>query len=273
MENMREYWAREAEMMRDKSGVLGTNTGYPKSDDLEQTPIYYKAAKDDTVFSICAKYKISQADFKKWNGIDSRNTIKIGNRYIVGYTNDSKNANINKVQVTVTSKVVGETTTRSYADDSYLCDVPLYEVKVTGANKEYTFKAIRFGLAYKWNGNFMKEPEIVGLAEAQTHVISGWLPKYLSEINGFPKGAYIIYGGHYFHSGSTPTFPNVAVVGCIGIHGRGEWVRFCDAITEMAGTDNELDIVRKGKLVVTIEAASKPPRKNYRDNPNPLHKQ
>ena len=118
----------------------------------------------------------------------------------------------------------------------------------------------------------MKETKIVGLAQEQTHTVSGWIPEYLSEISRFPKGAYIIYDSHYLHSGSTDGFPNVAVVGCIGIHGNGGWVNFCNAITEIAGTDNESDIVRKKKLVVKIEATSIPPRKNYRVNPNPSHK-
>lgn len=44
MESMREYWAREAEMMRDKSAILGNNS-------LSQTPNNNNASKGTITFA------------------------------------------------------------------------------------------------------------------------------------------------------------------------------------------------------------------------------
>jgi hypothetical protein len=46
MTNMREYWAREAEMMRDKSGVLGDiKPSIPKVSALVKFPFYFDRYK------------------------------------------------------------------------------------------------------------------------------------------------------------------------------------------------------------------------------------
>lgn len=230
------------------------------------TPIYYTAQKNDTVYSITKQFSITQDDFKRWNTIGSNNLIVIGKQYIVGYKNS---ANLSLVIATVGSTSVGTVTTRSYDDDSYLCEVPLYEVilKSDGGDKIYGFKALRYGLAYKWQGQF-NSPTIVGLSQEKSYTIQGWLPNYLSEIPGFPKGAYVIEGAHYFHSGNTKDYHPVAVVGCIGINGEGEWVRFCSAVKALAGTNDENAIIKAKKFIVKVVGAVPPLAANLRKNPN-----
>jgi LysM repeat protein len=237
----------------------------PNVEEDADTPIYYEAKKDDSVYGICKKYNISESDFKKWNKIDSKNTIKKGTKYIVGY---KRSGGIQLVEVFVNSKIVGEVTNRSYTNDSYLCEVPLYEMIVKGRDKFYTFKVLRFGMRYQRNGLSMKEPEMIGLESAETLVAKRWYPTYLNNKPGFPAGAYVIKGVNYIHSGNTKDYHPVAVIGCIGVDGEGEWVRFCDAVKELAGSNDPYKIIKAKKLVVKIEGVKVPPMKNKRENPN-----
>ena len=269
MESMREYWAREAEMMRDKSGVLGTNMGDSKSDDLEQTPIYYEATRGDTVFSICAKYKISQADFKKWNGIDSRNTIKLGAKYIVGYKGDTSKpttkTQIRQVTVTITSKKVGTTIINTYPDKSKLFRVPLYEVIVTGTdsdNKPQTkiFNVVRYGVGYKYNGRYI-EPGYTGYFNYYKFTVKEWLGDYLvGHKDEVPAGAFKVNETFYLHTGSEDiTSYTVGSIGCVLFQGKGVWVDFVTTVKRFANASSETQLAESHKMTVIYEQDSYPP--------------
>ena len=275
MENMREYWAREAEMMRDKSAVLGTNAGHSKGDDLEQTPIYYQAVKGDTVFSICGKYKISQADFKKWNGIDSRNTIKLGAKYIVGYKDDTSKptpkAQIRQVVVTITNKKIGTTIINSYPDNSLNFKTPLYEVKIeakddTGKIIAKTFKAVRFGIAYKYKGGYEK-PGWTGLTAYHKYTIKEWKADYLAgNPKDLPAGAFVVYGGFYIHTGARDiTKATVGSVGCVEIDGNGAWEDFLKTLKEFSNASSEDALVNSGNMIVIYEKEPYPKMEEIKD--------
>jgi hypothetical protein len=67
----------------------------------------------------------------------------------------------------------------------------------------YKFKAVRYGVAYKYHGKY-NQPDVVGLFEQQTHTVSKWIPNYLLDSEKkLPIGAFVILEGWYFHSGST----------------------------------------------------------------------
>jgi hypothetical protein len=82
--------------------------------------------------------------------------------------------------------------------------IPTYHLAVSGtgskgARKEQKFEIIRFGVQKK---STTATPTIVGLAEAQTHVIKQWIPTYtVHSSHSTENGAWQIYGNFLIHDG------------------------------------------------------------------------
>jgi hypothetical protein len=80
------------------------------------------------------------------------------------------------------------------------------------------FEVLRFGLhCPKAN----TAPTVVGLADAQTHVIKAWLPHYrVHSAQSLEVGAWQVYQNFLIHDGPDDTVNEVyATIGCIEICG------------------------------------------------------
>ncbi|HAS45953.1 MAG TPA: hypothetical protein DCS93_36055 [Microscillaceae bacterium] len=74
----------EDAIYKGKTYIVGYSTT-PKKTTPTGTPIKHTAIGGETVYSICKKYGISQADFKRWNEL-TEETVYKDTTYIVGYS-------------------------------------------------------------------------------------------------------------------------------------------------------------------------------------------
>ncbi len=143
-----------------------------------------------------------------------------------------------------------------------------YRVKVSaktpGKLVSRDFEAFRFGVQQKGSIG----PRVVGLADRQTHVIKSWIPTYsVHSARSTERGAWQAYGNFLIHDGpDNPLIQAYASVGCVEIcNGPKGFNMFNDYIISLAnpsstGRDRQLlEIGRSGKLVITYDAAKRPP--------------
>jgi murein DD-endopeptidase MepM/ murein hydrolase activator NlpD len=227
-------------------------------------PSYHEVKAGETIYSIAKRYGITVAEFQKMNGLKfGNNRVELGKKYIIGFTESTNNRLQRNVIITVSDeKTTEKEEINSYPDHSMHYLVDTYWVYINGTTTSgqpvtYKFKAVRYGVAYKYNQ--YKEPTVVGLFQEQTHVIPTWKPKYLDDNDkGVPIGAFVISGTWYFHSGSEDTNSyTVGSIGCVEIAGKGEWTRFCKAIKELSGQSSETAAVATRKIKVHIKGIPK----------------
>ena len=172
------------------------------------------------------------------------------------------------VKLTVGGTPIGEATTWAYPNGRklgyYL--TPIYKLTVTGINAKRQavreqFNVLRFGVHCKDE----KTATVVGLANAQTHIIKSWIPTYNVHSAPSPEiGAWQVYGNFLIHDGPDNDTEIFATIGCIEIMGRQGFVKFNDLIILLAAPnaasrDQKLaDIGRSGVLSITYEEAVRP---------------
>lgn len=237
----------------------------PSTDLDTDEPIFYVAQKGDTLYNICKVNGITATDFKKWNKIND-DVIKIGTKYIIGYKTTSQSSKgIRQVIVTITKNEVGTTIINSYPDASKRFKVPLYEVRVESKNEEgqllsKSFKAVRFGIAYKYKGGY-KQPGWTGYYNYRRIVVKSWNPIFLVDNDKqLPAGAFIVLGGFLIHTGARDiTKFTVGSVGCVEIEGDGAWEDFVKTVKSYANAPSEDALTKSGKMVAIYEAEPYPP--------------
>jgi hypothetical protein len=166
------------------------------------------------------------------------------------------------VTVTITNRTNGIGTVSAYPDGprSELYEVPLYDVVVAGTDDQgvsqsYTFQALRFGVQ-KNKKKGIPNPRIVGLADAQSYVLS-W-----SYITTMKEMAWRVFGGWFIHRGpAKPNGSSIGSIGCIEISGVSGWQDFNNRICELAGTTNagQSEISNLRLLSATYQSAARPP--------------
>lgn len=240
-------------------------------EDDSNEPIYYEVKKGDNISKICKENNITISDFKKWNKI-SNDVIKLGVKYIVGYKNTTSSSKaIRKVVVTVTNKKVGTTIINSYPDNSLNFTTPLYEVKIetTDSNNRTitkSFKAVRFGIAYKYKGGYDK-PDWTGFTEYHKYIVQSWKPEYLAgNPKNLPPGAFGVYKGFYIHTGARDISKfTVGSVGCVEIEGNGAWEEFLQTLKDFSNAPSEEALVKSKKMIVIYEKEPYPKMEEFKN--------
>ena len=175
------------------------------------------------------------------------------------------------VKLTVGGMLFGEHKTWAYPAGQALGVflVPVYQCLVEGTDNsgksvKETFQVLRFGVQSK-DG---KTASVVGLANAQTHVIKAWLPTYRVHSASSPEnGAWQVYDSFLIHDG--PDYPTelFATIGCIEIMGPRGFVKFNELVVALSDPkatslpDQLLEIGRAGQLTITYDIAVRPPLK------------
>ena len=175
------------------------------------------------------------------------------------------------VQMTVGSKPIGKAKTWAYPDGKFLgvYSIPTYELTVSGTNAggrkvQQTFEVLRFGIHFKIG---FGAPQIVGLADKQTHVIDAWLPDYnVHSARSVEMGAWHVYKSFLIHDG--PDDPNTeiyATIGCIEIcNGLRGFDQFNDFLISLSGptardrANQLLEIGRARKMSISYVRATRP---------------
>ena len=146
---------------------------------------------------------------------------------------------------------------------------PVYECYVEGQNQagkavRERFNVLRFGVQCKDD----KTPTVVGLADAQTHIIKAWLPTYHVHSAASPEnGAWQVYASFLIHYGPDNPSELFATIGCIEVMGAQGFIRFNDLVIALSGStaqtrDQQLiDIGRAGRMSISYAAATRPPLK------------
>lgn len=175
------------------------------------------------------------------------------------------------VKILIGSTPRGEQTTFAYPESGslgyYL--IPIYPCTVEGRDQSgkavrEQFDVLRFGVQSK-DG---KTASVVGLADAQTHVIKAWLPHYRVHSAYSPEGgAWQVYDSFLIHDGPDNPTEIFATIGCIEIMGRQGFIRFNDLVIRLAGPksqtrDQQLrEIGGSGLMSITYAGATRPPLK------------
>lgn len=190
-----------------------------------------------------------------------------------------------KVEIVVTSTVVGQYEARSYPDSQIdatgaysLYRVPVYRIQIKGTDvrglaKTVDFMAPRFMPYY--NDPQRPDPHYsargwvnAGLSAARTVVVSTYKRDYEVRNRYSPgRGAIVVHAAFYVHAGPA-SLQDVGFgsAGCIEI--IGNYDDFKKAITDLSGLTGTLDaaiqqLVNEKKLTVHIQAAAAPDiRKN-----------
>lgn len=146
------------------------------------------------------------------------------------------------IEITIGGDRIGWGYTWGYpdGDGKKLYRIPIYKVFVkeksaTTAAKE--FDAYRFGVEPKLGGM----PHVVGLADAQSYVVQGWIENYPpnSTDAAVERGAWHIKDNYLIHDG--PDEPQrtdlhiFATIGCISICGPNKFTEFCDYLISLSG--------------------------------------
>jgi hypothetical protein len=158
----------------------------------------------------------------------------------------------------------GDAATKTYQLPTYHLTVSGIDLK--GASQQRKFEVFRFGVQKE---SPLATPSVVGLAEAQTHVIKRWIPTYtVHSARSAEVGAWQVYKNFLIHDGPDNPMGKrqiYATIGCIEIcGGPNGFNKFNDFIIELAGSnaktrpDKLLDIGKSGKLSITYLAAQRP---------------
>jgi len=172
------------------------------------------------------------------------------------------------VEIKVGSTPGREFPTWAYPNGGHLgyFSVPSYSCVVTGRNDAGNsvlerFEVLRFGVLCK-DG---KSPEVVGLADYQSHIIKAWVGSYrVHSASSNENGAWQVYNNFLIHDGPDNASEVFATIGCIEITGPQGFVKFNDLIIRLSGpkaTSREeqlLEIGRAKSMRIIYEAAKRP---------------
>lgn len=152
-------------------------------------------------------------------------------------------ADMRNVHLEVGNKEIGTAKTWAYPNGAALgvFTLPTYALTVRGMNGKggavvKTFEVFRFGLLCK---DPASGASVVGLANAQSHIIKAWLPHY--RVHSAPSredGAWQVYDNFLIHDGPDDTQDKVspyASIGCIELCGPQQFIALNDLIIELSG--------------------------------------
>jgi RHS repeat-associated protein len=187
---------------------------------------------------------------------------------------------LRNIKINIGSKPIGTAVTWTYPnDDGELYEIPTYEMTVTGTddagNKvEKKFEVLRFGVTKKTSGS---PPQVVGLAQKQSHKIKAWLPNYSVHSSDASTdaeaGAWQVYGNFLIHDG--PDNPQdvaepYASIGCIEVCGGPQgFVQLNNLLISLSGSQQSTrqqklaEIGSSGTITISYEAATRPPVKKH----------
>ena len=187
---------------------------------------------------------------------------------------------LRNIKISIGSKPIGTAVTWTYPnDDGELYEIPTYEMTVVGTddagNKvEKKFEVLRFGVTKK---TFGSPPQVVGLAQKQSHKIKAWLPNYSVHSSDASTdaeaGAWQVYGNYLIHDG--PDNPQdlaepYASIGCIEVCGGPQgFVQLNNLLISLSGSQQRTrqqklaEIGSSGTITISYEAATRPPVKKY----------
>ena len=182
---------------------------------------------------------------------------------------------MNRVNIEVGATPVGYARTWAYPDGkpSEHYKISTYRVTVSGKDSSGTsqkndFEAFRFGVQKEGKIG----PRVVGLANAQTHVIKSWIATYsVHSARSKERGAWQVYDSFLIHDGpDSPHSEVYASIGCVEIcNGPTGFNLFNDFIISLANpaaTDRDeklLEIGRGGKLYIMYLKAKRPPLERW----------
>lgn len=146
------------------------------------------------------------------------------------------------IDITIGGDPVGWGYTWGYphGDGKKLYRIPIYKVFVkekTATTAARAFDAYRFGVQQKLGAI----PHVVGLADAQSYVVQGWIENYPPHDThaAVERGAWHIKDNYLIHDG--PDEPQsteshvFATIGCISICGPNMFTEFCDYLVSISG--------------------------------------
>ncbi len=179
-----------------------------------------------------------------------------------------------KIKMVVGNVPVGKALTWAYphgnpSSKTFL--IPTYKLTISGTNSKgtaesKTFEVFRFGV---WKKSPTSAPTVVGLADAQTHIIKSWIPTYeVHSANSRENGAWQVYGNFLIHDGPDKPMSRRSVfasIGCLSVCGGPEgFVTFNDFIIELSGStasnrnDQLIEIGKARNISITYKAAKRP---------------
>lgn len=176
-----------------------------------------------------------------------------------------------RVKMVVWSKPIGEALTWAYpdGDPSMHYIIPTYELDVSGMDGagrsvHQTFEVLRFGLQFKKGYD---APQVVGLADHQTHDIKTWIPSYsVHSARSLERGAWQVYDNFLIHDGpDSPKSEVYATIGCIEVcRGPRGFDMFNDFLIQLSGPKSRdrasqlQEIGRARNMHITYMKASRP---------------
>ena len=221
----------------------------------------------------------------KYSGDDAVSALKELKSMYGGKKNEEKKRNevsvlpgLRNIKISIGSKPIGTAVTWTYPNDNgQLYEIPIYEMTVTGTDDagnevENKFNVLRFGVTKKTSNS---PPQVVGLAQKQSHKIKAWLPNYSVHSSGASAdaeaGAWQVYGNFLIHDG--PDNPKdvsqpYATIGCIEVCGGPQgFVQFNNLLISLSGSQKSTrqqklaEIGSSGTITISYEAATRPPVK------------
>ena len=167
---------------------------------------------------------------------------------------DDNTPTIREVTFTITAQTTGayaKVKPEYNSQDFY--KVPLYRAKLSASGfSDIYYDVIRFGV----KKNDAGVVRVVGLADAQTHVVSAWIPGYYSYA-GASGNAWQITGDHLIHMGPRDIVSGCMAWGCIEIC-YSRMTEFNEKVLEYSGATSHGEIIQERKFIVKLEAASRP---------------
>jgi hypothetical protein len=176
------------------------------------------------------------------------------------------------VVMTVGHKEIGRAKTWAYPEGAGrgLFWIPTYNLKIAGTDEsgkatERDFEVLRFGIHCPTRAS---GPHVVGLANAQTHVIKAWLPDYsVHSAPSLEQGAWQVYDDFLIHDGPDDPINEVyATIGCIEIcQGPKGFDVFNDFLIKLSGPKSSdrasrlAEIGRARNLTIRYLKAVRPP--------------
>ncbi len=163
-------------------------------------------------------------------------------------------------------------------EDGKYYQVPVYGMSVEGADADGNplsddFSVIRFMPGYNPSSNLddrygeRNTVGMVGLADAQSHVITQYKPEY--ELHGAEapsdNGALVVTGTHYLHDGPDNDEEVFGAYGCLEVFGTRGFSDLKETIKEFAGGYSDVDtesfistLCSKSKLRIELKSTTRP---------------
>ena len=151
-----------------------------------------------------------------------------------------------------------------------LYEIPTYKMIVRGSlddgkPSKREFEVIRFGVQQKTTKH---QPQVVGLANDQTHAVKKWLPHYsVQSASSEEVGAWQVFGDFLIHDGPDDPLDRrspFASIGCVELCGSRGFTVFNEHLVLLSGSkvpgqqDKLKEIGDSGTLEVHYLAASRP---------------